>query len=145
VNLPKGSKVIYYRWVFRNKDSEQYKARLVAKRYSQKEGIDCNGIFSLVVKHTFIRLLLTIMAQDDLELEQLNVKTIFLHGELEERIYMNQPEGFIQECQKNKMCLLKKSFYGLKQSPRQWYKRFDSFMIKVNYTRYEYESCVYFK
>ena len=85
--------------------------RLVVKEYSQKEGIVYNAIFSLVVKHTSIQLLLTIMAQGDLELEQLDVKTSFLPGEFEERIYMKQPEGFVQEGQKNKVCLLKKSLY----------------------------------
>ena len=70
------------------KNNEKYKARLVVKRYSQKEDIDYNEIFSHVVKHTSIRLLLAIVAQGDFELEQLDVKTIFLHDELEERIYM---------------------------------------------------------
>jgi len=69
-------------------NSEQYKAMLVAKGYSQKEGIDYNEILSPVVKHTSIRLLLTIRAQDDLELEQLDMKIAFQHGELEERTYM---------------------------------------------------------
>ena len=67
---------------------EQYKARLVAKRYTQKEGIDYNDIFSPVVKHSSIRILLAIVVQFDLKLEQMDVKIIFLHGELEEKIYM---------------------------------------------------------
>jgi len=75
----------------------------------------------------------------------MNVKTMFLHSELEEKIYMKQPEGYIQEDKENKVCLLKKSLYGLKQSPRKWYKRFDSFMIKAKYNRCEYDSCIYFK
>ena len=108
--------------------------QLVAKGYSQKESIDFSEIFSLIVKHTSKQLLMAIMAQGDLELEQLDVKTAFLYDELEERICMKQPEGFIQEGRENKVCLLKKSLYELKQSLRQWYKRFDSFMIKVNYT-----------
>jgi len=83
--------------------------------------------------------------QDDLELEQLDVKITFLHGELEERMYMKQPEGFVPESYENKVYFLKKSFYGLKQAPRQWYKRFDSFMINANYARCKYDSCVYFK
>ena len=67
---------------------EQYKARLVAKGYAQKEGINYNEIFSPVVKHTSIRMLLAIVAQFDLELEQMDAKTPFLHGELEKKIYM---------------------------------------------------------
>ena len=88
-------------------------------RDAQKEGIDYNVIFSPVVKHTFIQMLLAIVIQFDLELEQIDVKTTFLHDELEEKIYMKQPECYIQEGKENKVCLLKKSLYGLKQSPRQ--------------------------
>ena len=75
--------------------------------------------FPPVVKNTSIRMLLAIVAQFDLEFEQMDVKTVFLHGELEENIYMKQPEGYIQKGKENKVCLLKKSLYGLKQSPRQ--------------------------
>jgi len=109
------------------------------------DGIDYNEIFSHVVKHTSIRMLLAIVAQFDLELEQMDIKTVFLHGELEEKIYMKQPERYIQEGKENKACLLNKSLYGLKQSLRQWYKRFDSFMIKARYNRCEYYSFVYLK
>ena len=81
----------------------------------------------------------------DLELEQLDVKTAFLHGELEEEIYMDQPEGFIVPGKEDHVCKLKKSLYGLKQSPRQWYKRFDSFMLSNGFERSQYDSCVYIK
>ena len=97
------------------------------------------------MKHTSIRVLLAMVAIYDLELEQLDVKTEFLHGDLEEQIYMHQPEGFKEQGKENMVCKLKKSLYGLKQSPRQWYKRFDSFMLIVGYSRSEYDSCVYFK
>jgi len=69
----------------------------------------------------------------------MDLKTTFLHGELEEKIYIKQPKGYIQEGKENKVCLLKKSLYGLKQSSRQWSKRFDSFMIKAKYNRCEYD------
>ena len=78
----------------------------------------------------------------DLELEQLDVKTTFLLGELEEQIYMYQPEGFIISRKEDHVCLLKKSLYSLKQSPRRWYKRFDTFMIGNDYHRSEYNNCV---
>jgi hypothetical protein len=75
-----------------------------------------------VVRHTSIRTILALVANYDMTLEQMDVKTAFLHGVLEEQIYMEQPEGFSQPGQKHLVCKLKKSLYGLKQSPRQWYK-----------------------
>ena len=73
------------------------------------------------------------------------MKTAFLHGELEEDIYIQQPECFMVSGKKDYVCLLKKSLYSLKQSPMQWYKRFDSFMISHNFRRCTYDSCVYFR
>jgi len=89
---------------------------LVTKGFAEKK---VNEIFSPIIKHTSIRMLLTMVAQFDLELEHMDVKTAFLHGELEERIYMKQPESYNQEGQETKMCLLNKSLYGLMQSPKQ--------------------------
>ena len=79
----------------------------------------------------------------NLELEQLDMKTAFLHGELDEHIYMQQPEGFKEPGKEGLVCRLTKSLYGLKQSPRQWYKRFDTFMVSCGYTRCEFDCCVY--
>ncbi|GJX70172.1 transposable element [Tanacetum coccineum] len=111
----------------------------------QKEGIDYNEIFSPVVRHTSIRVLLSLVAHHDLELEQLDVKTAFLHGDLEEEIYMSQPEGFVVQGKEDYVCKIRKSLYGLKQSPRQWYKRFDSFMVQHGFSRSAYDCCVYHK
>ena len=121
------------------KEKERFKARLVAKGYSQRKGIDYDEVFSPVVRHTSIRIILALVASYDLELEQLDVKTAFLHGDLEEVIFMEQPEGFKQPETEHMVCRLKKSLYGLKQSPRQWYKKFDSFMIRIGFTRCEYD------
>ena len=149
--LPKGKKEIGYKWVyaqkegFPSKNDVRYKARLVAKGYAQKEGIDYNEVFSPVVKHSSIRILLALIAQFNIELVQMDVKTAFLHGDLEEEIYITQPDGFKVTGKENWVCKLSKSLYGLKQSPRQWYKRFDQFMIGQNYTRSSFDHCVYFR
>ena len=150
VELPKDRKTVGCKWVYKLKrgvdDTEdRYKARLVAKGFSQKAGIDFHEIFSPVVKIVSIRIVLALVSLLDLELQQLDVKTAFLHGDFDEEIYMEQPEGFVQNRNKKFVCRLKKSLFGLKQSPRQWYKKFDSFMMSQNYIRSEYDHCVYFK
>ena len=149
VELPKGKKVLKNKWVFKlKKDCDKlvkYKTRLVVKGFSQKQGIDFDKIFSPVVKMSSIRVVLGLVASLDLELEQLDVKTTFLHGDLKEEIYMDQPEGFKLKGNEHMVCKLKKSLYGLKQAPRQWYKKFDLFMVGHRYTRTNADHCVYVK
>ncbi|KAG8482489.1 hypothetical protein CXB51_024203 [Gossypium anomalum] len=124
VKLPKGKKVVRCKWVFKKKEGTpgveepRYKTRLVAKGYSQIPGVEFTDVFSPVVKHSLIQALFGIVAMHDLELKQLDVKTVFLYGELKEDIYMQQPEGFTVSEKEDYVCLLKKSLYGLKQSPR---------------------------
>lgn len=135
VKRPKDRKVIGCKWVYRKKpgipgvEKPRHKSRLVAKGYSQREGIDYQEVFSPVVKHVSIKLLLAITVQEDLELEQLDVKTAFLHGFIEEEIYMEQPEGYVVEGKESYVCKLDKALYGLKQAPRQWNKCFDQFVV----------------
>jgi hypothetical protein len=151
VKLPKEKKPIRCKWIFKRKegispsDEVRYKARFVAKGYSQIPGIDYNDVFSPIVKHSSIRTLFSIVAMHDYELGWLDVKIAFLHGKLEEDIYMDQPEGFVVPGKEDLVCRLKKSHYGLIQSPRQWYKRFDAFMISQGFKRSNYDSCVYLK
>jgi Reverse transcriptase (RNA-dependent DNA polymerase) len=123
VNLPEGRKVIGNKWVLKIKrladgSIDRYKARLVVKGYTQQEGIDYEEIFSPVVRFTSIRLILATVAGLDLELHQMDVKTVFLNGNLEEEIYMEQPASFVVEGQEHKVCELLRSIYGLKQSFR---------------------------
>ena len=108
---------------------------------TQKEGIDYTEIFSPVVKMSIIRLVLGMVVAENLHLEQLDVKTAFLHGDLEEDIYMIQSKEFIVQEQENLVYKLRKTLYGLKQAPRQWYKKFDSFMHRNRFKRCKADHC----
>ena len=99
VKFPNGAKIDGYKWVYKTKKNslgniERYKARLVAKEFTQKEGIDYKETFSLVSKKDSLHIILALVAHFDFELQQMDVKTTFLNGELEEEVYMKQPEGF---------------------------------------------------
>lgn len=150
VDLPPGRKTIGNKWVLKIKRKadgsiDKYKARLVAKGYTQREGIDYEETFSPVVRFVSIRLILAIVAHLDLELFQMDVKTAFLNGELDEEIYMDQPMGFQVKGQERKVCHLKRSIYGLKKSSRQWYIRLHQAIITMGFTMMEEDHCVYVK
>lgn len=135
VNLPPGKKIIGCRWIYTIKvnpdgNIDRYKAKLVAKSYTQKFGIDYDDTFAPVAKMNTIRILMTIAANEDWPLRQFDVKNAFLNGILEEEVYMDQPPGI--DCNK-KVCRLKRALYGLKQSPNAWFARFSTFMKKVGY------------
>ncbi|KAL0298185.1 UNVERIFIED_CONTAM: Retrovirus-related Pol polyprotein from transposon TNT 1-94 [Sesamum angustifolium] len=148
VDLPTGRKTIGNKWVLKvkrkvNGSIDKFKARLVAKGYIQKEGIDYEETFSPVVRFASVRLILAIVAHLDLELFQMDVKTTFLNGELDEEIYMDQPEGFQEMGLKRKVCRLKRSIYGLKI--KQWYYRFHRAITSIGFTMIEEDHCVYVK
>lgn len=150
VDLPPGRKAIGCKWVFKIKynaagDIERYKARLVAKGYSQTQGIDFNETFAPVAKFTSIRILLALAAKHDLEMHQMDVNTAFLNGDLKEEIYMQQPEGFIQAGQEDKVCKLQRSIYGLKQAGRSWYDKIDASLSDMGLTRAHADNCVYYR
>ncbi|XP_073152463.1 uncharacterized protein [Henckelia pumila] len=126
VDLPPGSKPLGCKWILKRKYKadgtvKKYKARLVAKRFRQKEGLDFFDTYSPVTRIMSIRVLIAIATLNNLEIHQMNVKTAFLNGELEEEIYMTQPEGFIAPGQERKVCRLIKALYWLKQAPKQWH------------------------
>ena len=124
---------------------DKYKARLVIKGYKQKEGLYYFDTYSPVTRISFIRMLIAIAAIHNLEIHQMDVKTAFLNGDLDEEIYMEQPEGFIVPGQEKKVCRLVKSLYGLKQAPIQWHEKFDSVMMTNGFKINECDKCVYVK
>ena len=122
-----------------------YKTWLVAKGFKHEYGIDFKEIFSPVVKMTTLRMMRGLVAKKNLELAQLDVKTSFLHGDLDEEIYMAQPEGFAKHGKEHLVCSLKKILYGLKQAPGQWYQNFDTFMQSQGFKCSVEDSCLYIK
>ena len=127
---PYGCKHVGCKWVFKKKlrpdgTIEKYKARLVAKGYTQKEREDFFDMYSPVARLTTIRALLFLTVSYGLIVHQMDVKTAFLNRELDEEIYMDQPDGFVVKGQESKVCKLLKSLYGLKQAPKQWHEKFD--------------------
>lgn len=128
VPRPKGKNIIGCKWVYkvkRNSDGsiDRYKARLVAKGYKQRYGIDYEDTFSRVVKAATIRLIMSIAVSRGWSLCQLDVQNAFLHGVLDEEVYMHQPPGYEGKSHHNFVCKLDKAIYGLKQAPRAWYAR----------------------
>lgn len=150
VNLPPRSKPLGYKWIFKRKmkangSIEKYKARLVIKGYKQRECLDYFDTYSPVTRITSIRMILAIAALRNLEVDQMDVKTVFLNGDLEEVIYMEQFEGFSSPGHEKKVCKLVKSLYGLKQAPKQWYEKFNNVMIESRFKINECDKCAYVK
>lgn len=148
VDLPEGRQAVKCKWVFklkRNQDDsiERYRARLVAKGFSQKEGLDYNETFSPTLKHTSIRVILALVALYDWEVHQVDVATAFLNGVLQEEVFMCQPDGFVIPGKEKKVCRLKKSIYGLKQSSRVWNEDIDLYLQSIRFIRSMSDPCVY--
>jgi len=117
----------------------------MARGFIQKEGVDYNDIFSHVVKHECIKMLLAMVVEFNLELKHTDVKNVCLYGDLEGIIYMEQHKRFKVGDKKCYVCKLNKSLYSLKQSQRQWDRRFDKFIVSIGFECSKYDTCVYFK
>ena len=140
VDLQREKEVVGRKWVFTikskaDKSVERYKARLVANGFTQTYGIDYQETFAPVAKINSIRVLLSLAVNSNWPLHQLDVKNVFLNGDLEEEVFMSPPPGFEESFGVGKVCKLKKSLYGLKQSPRAWSERFGKVIKHYGYTQ----------
>ena len=152
VPLPKGKTVVGSRWVYSLKNDPAgnivYKARFVARGYSQVAGMDYSDSFSPTAKMTTIRLLMQFAAEYGLTVHQLDVKTAYLNAPIDCEVYLTQPEGYSQVGERHNETLvwkLKKSLYGLKQSGRNWNAVLDSFFKENGFTQSEVDACLYKK
>lgn len=147
VERPLNKNIIKTKWVFKVKQDtsgnfDKYKARLVARGFTQRPGVDYNQTFSPVVRHSTMRILFSIANDLDMDIDHIDVTTAFLNGKLNEEIYMEQPQGFKHN---NKVCLLQKSIYGLKQASRVWNETVHNLLTKHGYRQTKCEPCVYIK
>jgi hypothetical protein len=150
VERPYGCKPIGSKWVFKKNlrpdgTIERYKARLVIKGYSQKEVEYFFDTYSPVARLTTIRVLHSLAASHGLLVHQMDVKIIFLNGELDEEIYVEQAAGFVANRQEGMVCKLLKSLYSLKQAPKQWHEKFDRTLTYVGFVVSKADKCVYYR
>lgn len=148
--LPKGVIPIGVKWVYKTKlnengEVEKYKAWLVAKGYAQSYGIDYIEVFAPVARLDTIHTILAMAAHSGWEVFQLDVKSAFLHGKLEEDVYVKQPGGYIKKGEEEKVYKLKKALYGLKQAPRAWYSRIEAYFMKEKFERCQSEHTLFTK
>lgn len=148
VDPPKSKNVISCKWVFvvkRKPDGsvEKFKARLVARGCSQKYNIDYKETYAPVVRHSTIRLVLALAAKYELMVNHVDIVSAYLNGDLQEEVYMKQPPQFENENFPNKVCKLKRSLYGLRQSGREWNKKVTEILTKIGFTRCKTDNCVY--
>ncbi|GJZ94301.1 zinc finger, CCHC-type containing protein [Tanacetum coccineum] len=148
-DLPPGCKPLGCKWIFKRKMKvdgtiDKFKARLVIQGFRKKEGIDYFDTYAPVAHITTIRLLLALAAIHNLVIHQMDVKTTFLNGDLEE-VYMKQPERFVMPGNEHKVCKLVKLLYGLKQAPKRWHQKFDEVVLSSGFLLNQSDKCVFSK
>ena len=148
VELPEEQNCVGSKWVYKVKVDgdghiDRHKARLVAQGYTQRKGADYDETFSPVVRMESVRTVVGLAVRNGLKLHQLDITTAFLNGELKEEVYMRQPKGFIADGQEHLVCKLKRSIYGLKQSPRCWNYTLDNYLKKIGFLQSVNDPCIY--
>ena len=149
VKLPDGKHTVGGKWVYtikcgKNNEIEKFKARYVARGFSQISGIDYDDTFSTTAHMTSIRVLIQLSVQYKLLLHQMDVSSAYLHAEIDHEIYIDQPPGF-EKGEANNVCKLRTAIYGLKQSGCMWNNVINDFLTKLGFVRSEIDHCIYFK
>ncbi|MCO5590687.1 hypothetical protein L7F22_044661 [Adiantum nelumboides] len=148
-DLPPGKKAIGTKWVYKlkcktNGEIDCYKARLVVKGYAQQKGIDYEETFAHTCRRTTVHFLCALAAHFGWDVHQSDIVTAFLNGDIFEEVYVMQPRGFIEKGQEDKVCKCHKALYGLKQSPRVWYEKADTHLVKRGFRNSPTESTLCF-
>jgi hypothetical protein len=143
VDLPRGKSVVWCKWVYKIKTCsdgtvDRYKARLVARGFTQEYGVDYDETFAPVARLSSVRALLAVAASRHWSLSQMDVKNAFLNGNLSEEVYMQPPPGLSSP--PNKVCRLRRALYGLKQAPRAWFAKFCATISGLGYSISSYDS-----
>jgi len=150
VALLKDKKAIGCKWVYKvkhnvNESVNKYKARLVAKGYAQTYGIDYEETYSPVAKMITVRAIIAMVAAKGWSLHQMDVKNVFLHGDLHEEMYMEQPASYVDQTHLNLVCRLKKALYGLKQAPRTWLDKIGQYLVTSGFQTSNADFSLYVK
>jgi hypothetical protein len=148
VPRPPATNVVGSKWLFHTKyhldgSIDRLKARLVAKGYTQLYGLDFNDTFSPVVRASTVRIVLSIAVSRGWNMRQLDVKIAFMYGLLQEQVYMEQPPSYANSSHPNHVCRLKKTIYGLKQTPRAWFHQFSDFLLTIGFNSSQADSSLF--
>jgi hypothetical protein len=149
VPRPKEKSMVTSKWVYNIKHAvdgsvDKYKARFIARGFSQKEGEDYDETFSHVSKYTSIRAIMSLVASMGWNLHQMDIKATFLNGAIEEEVCIEQPQGFEVHSRDTHVCRLKKSMHGLKQAPKAWYARIDSYLVRLGFSKSHVDPNLYY-
>jgi hypothetical protein len=150
VPRPEGKFAVTSKWIYKIKHTvdrsiERHKTRFVTRGFSQVEGIDYEETFSLFARYTSIRTIIALATSMGWKLHQMDVKIAFLNGEIEEEIYIEQPDGFVIHEKESHVCRLKKALYRLKQAPRAWYARIDGHLMSLGFSKSVVDPNLYYK
>ena len=150
MDLPEGKNAIGSKWVFKTKMNadasiSKYKARLVAQGFAQQHGIDYEETFAPVVKYVSLRTVFAIANQCNMDMHQMDVNSAYLNGDIDAKIFMRQPEGYIDPNNPQEVCKLRKGLYGLKQGGRIWNVKINKCLRTQGYTPSDEDPCIYVK